>query len=140
MKATRMIAGVLGAGLWLMGCGGPVEDSPGAEAAPEAELGEVESGLTASISCSHGWVDVTCTATPSGGVPPYSYAWTEQRHVIELNRTFTSGIGSGPTVSTDCPGPDGTGTVLYTVRARVKVTDATGAAVTTGYSDTFFCS
>ncbi len=137
MKTGTLVA-MMGAGLFLLGCGGTMEDAPA-----EDTLGTGDaalSGLTVSHSCYQTFNDMVCTATVSGGVPPYSYAWTEQRYVPAINRTYTSGFGSGATASSLCPEPDGTGTVVYTLRARVRVTDATGASVTTAYGDTFICS
>lgn len=137
---TKLVAAtVVGAGLFLMACGGPAEEVPGAEA-PDT-LGTHSAALSASVACTQGFNDVTCTATVSSGVPPYTYSWTYQQYVYATNRTYTTALGAGG-ASQDfyCPGPDGTGTFLLNFRARATVTDATGASVTTDYSTYIPCS
>ncbi|NTX64082.1 hypothetical protein HUA74_25845 [Myxococcus sp. CA051A] len=137
MATNFMAATMLGAGLFLMACGGPADiEDPGADS-----LVTQDAALSASLACSQDFSGVTCTATVTDGIPPFTYSWTQQHFLYATNRTYTSGpTAGGATRSFSCPGPDGTGTFLYDLRARVTVTDSTGASVSTGYGPYFSCS
>ncbi|NVJ25877.1 MULTISPECIES: hypothetical protein [Myxococcus] len=141
MTTKLMAATVLGAGLFLMACGGPADEGPGTEAPGPDTLGTHSAALSASLACTQGFSDVTCTATVTSGVPPYTYSWTSQQYVYATNGTYTTGsIAGGASKAFYCPGPDGSGTFIRNLRARVTVTDSTGASVATGYGPYFPCS
>ncbi|MFP2925959.1 hypothetical protein ACLESO_12220 [Pyxidicoccus sp. 3LG] len=140
MKSAAIFVMTLAASLQLA-CGmeTPLDENESPDPAAPTDLDSEDSrlasessnltGPTVSLSCSQSSAGVACSASASGGVPPYTYFWGQMTYLVITNRTYSSLMYEGsPTHGplTPCNPP----TELWPLEARIRVkayvVDSTG--------------
>ncbi|MCP3139119.1 SprB repeat-containing protein [Pyxidicoccus xibeiensis] len=139
----------LGSAVLLLGaCGGAPEDlressEPVADSAAAQADGEVASlsAPTVSISCARPAAsNVTCTASASGGVPPYRYFWSQTTYRYDTNRNYHGVAQEGGASRTYfiCTEPNDIWPAEFNIKPWVYVLDATGVQSMLAYNAQWF--
>lgn len=140
----------LGSAVLLLGaCGGAPEDlqessAPVADSAAAQADGEVASlsAPTVSLSCARPPAsNLTCTASASGGVPPYRYFWTQTTFRYDTGRYYNGVPQEGGASRTyfSCIEPNEVFPAEFEINPRVSVNDATGAYAAASAGQWFTC-
>ncbi len=133
------------------GCGGSEVDGgvgPPSEVAQAhaVVLPSIDADLAVpvvSISCVRtGVTDLGCTASVTGGVPPYSYSWGVRTYLIQNHQTFESSFSPGVGMEGfHCFRPTRDRPIVEHITPKVYVVDAVGTPSAIVYNGSWFpCS
>ncbi|MCY1016660.1 hypothetical protein [Pyxidicoccus sp. MSG2] len=130
------------AALMLAACGGAPREGLDSATQEDSTLGTSEAGLSASLSCSRtSATTITCTATPTSGVAPFTYLWGQNGYLYVEDFSYSSTMNEGSATRTYyCDElPPGT-PPSERIKPKFQLRDATGATTGTYLSaDWYYC-
>ncbi len=139
-SSSRCFLFLVPAVLLAAACGGTENPEAATTAAvPGSASLELFEVPVASLACSQE-PGLACTASVTGGVPPYTYFWSHQTYVYQTKRVYSSSAHEGGlTRGFGCLMPEDFGNPWMDMNARLYVKDATGAQSATVSSGWYTC-